>query len=315
MQISSIRGESVTALEEKLNRYKARSSNTEQEKQERAERMVRAAVNGWDGFADVSLSFLPKGSYKNNTNVRSDSDVDIAVIHGGFHYFNDSALREGDKVVRRPVTCKRYAGAEFRVELEKAMCAAYGTDCDPSGSTAIEIAENSGRVKADVVPSFQHRKYYYDAQGNVRYFEGTTTLRTNGEWVINYPEQQYANGVAKNGSSRTGKCYKQMVRILKRVENDLVAAGRIEALPSFFMECLVYCTPDSFFNHQSDTPLTDDFTAIVRHIWNKTKPDDSGKNWYEPNGIKPLFSEGQKWSMDDAHQLMLKTWQHLGLGD
>ncbi|MFC8829013.1 nucleotidyltransferase [Streptomyces sp. NPDC057137] len=302
----------MTALEEKLARYKARSSSTEQEKQERAERMVRTAVSAWSGFDDVSLGFLPKGSYKNNTNVRADSDVDIAVVHGGFHKFNDGALHDGDKVIRRPVTCKRYDNASLRTELEKAMRSAYGTDCDTSGSTAIEIAENGGRVKADVVPSFQHRRYYYDAQGKVRYFEGTTTRRTDGEWVINYPDQQYSNGVAKN--NRTGKRYKQMVRILKRVENDLVAAGQIGALPSYFMECLVYCAPDTLFNHQGSTPLTEDFSAVVRHIWNKTKPNGQAKGWYEPNGIKPLFADGQKWSMEQAHQLTLKTWQHLGLG-
>ncbi|WP_327334501.1 nucleotidyltransferase [Streptomyces anulatus] len=304
----------MTALEGKLARYKARSSDTEKAKQERAEGMVRTAVGAWTGFDGISLSFLPKGSYKNNTNVRADSDVDIAVIHKGFYYYDDSAIRQGDKVTHSPVTCKRYDGAEFRAELEKAMRSAYGTDCDTSGSTAIEIAENSGRVKADVVPSFQHRKYYYDTQRNIRYFEGTTTRRTNGEWVVNYPDQQYANGVAKNDSSRTGKRYKQMVRILKRVENDLVAAGKIEALPSYFMECLVYCAPDTLFNHQSGTPLTDDFSAVVSHIWNKTKPDGEAKGWYEPNGIKPLFADGQKWSMERAHQLALKTWQHLGLG-
>lgn len=275
--------------------------------------MARAAVTGWGGFDGVKLSFLPKGSYKNNTNVRADSDVDIAVVHEGFRYFNDSALREGDKIVRHPITCKRYAGAALRDELEKALSSAYGSDCDTSGSTAIEIAENSGRVKVDVVPSFHHRKYYYDTQGNVRYFAGTTTLRTTGEWVINYPEQQYANGVAKNNAERTGKRYKQMVRILKRVENDLVAAEQIEALPSYFMECLVYCVPDNLFNHQGATPLTDDITAVVKHIWNKTKPSGDAQNWYEPNGIKPLFSDGQKWSMEDAHQLTLKAWHHLGL--
>ncbi|ELP65150.1 nucleotidyltransferase [Streptomyces turgidiscabies] len=301
----------MTTLEDKLTRYKAPSSNTEQDKQERAERMVRKAVEGWSGFDGISIRFLPKGSYKNNTNVRADSDVDIAVIHKGFHYFNDDALRPADKIARHPITSKHYDGAEFRAELEKAMRAAYGSDCDTSGSTAIEIAENGGRVKADVVPSFEHRKYHYDTMGRIQYFEGTTTRRTNGEWVINYPEQQYANGVAKN--NRTGMRYKQMVRILKRVENDLVAVGEIEALPSYFMECLVYCTPDGHFNHGGLTPLTDDITHIIRHIWNQTKPGASAEDWHEPNDIKPLFGPGQKWSMEDAHELTLKTWQNLGL--
>ncbi|MEU8587034.1 nucleotidyltransferase [Streptomyces sp. NPDC048664] len=302
----------MTALEEKLARYKAPSSNTEQEKQERAERMVRKAVESWDGFDGIGIRFLPKGSYKNNTNVRADSDVDIAVIHKGFNYFDDEALRPADKIVRQPLTGKRYEGAAFREELEKAMRAAYGSNCDTSGSTAIEIAENGGRVKADVVPSFGHRKYYYDAMGRVQYFEGTTTRRMNGEWVINYPEQQYTNGVDKN-VNRTGRRYKQMVRILKRIENDLVAAGEIEALPSYFMECLVYCTPDGHFNHGGATPLTDDITHVIRHIWNQTKPGGSATDWREPNGIKPLFGPAQKWSMEDAHELTLKAWQNLGL--
>ncbi|MEU9530068.1 hypothetical protein AB0D58_32475 [Streptomyces sp. NPDC048210] len=76
----------------------------------------------------------------------------------------------------------------------------------------------------------------------------------------------------------------------------------------------MYCAPDAIFNHQGNTPLTDDFSAVVSHIWNKTKPDGEAKGWYEPNGIKPLFADGQKWSMEQAHQLTLKTWQHLGLG-
>ncbi|MFJ5301095.1 hypothetical protein [Streptomyces sp. NPDC088350] len=302
----------MTALEEKLARYTAPSSDTEQDKQDRAERMVCKAVESWSGFDGVGIRLLPKGSYKNNTNVRADSDVDIAVIHKGFNYFNDDELLPADKILRRPLTGKRYEGASFRAELEKAMEHAYGGDCDTSGSTAIEIAENGGRVKTDVVPSFGHRKYYYDAQGAVRYFEGTTTRRTNGEWVINYPEQQYDNGVTKN-ERRTGRRYKKMVRILKRVENDLVAAGKIDALPSYFMECLVYCVPNDRFNHDGVTPLTDDITAVIKHIWNQTKPDGSAKDWFEPNDIKPLFGPGQKWSMGDAHTLALEAWRNLGL--
>ncbi|KUO18807.1 nucleotidyltransferase domain-containing protein [Streptomyces dysideae] len=302
----------MTALEDKLTRYTAPSSDTEQDKQDRAERMVRKAVESWSGFDGIGIRLLPKGSYKNNTNVRADSDVDIAVIHKGFNYFNDDALRQEEKIVRRPLTGRRYEGAAFRSELEKAMKHAYGSDCDTSGSTAIEIAENGGRVKADVVPSFQHRKYYYDTMGEVRYFEGTTTRRTNGDWVVNYPEQQYDNGVEKNERG-TGRRYKRMVRILKRVENDLVAAGKIEALPSYFMECLVYRVPDGRFNHGGLTPLTDDIAAVITYIWNQTKPGGSAKDWNEPNGIKPLFGPGQKWSMEEAHELALKAWQNLGL--
>ncbi|MEU8826224.1 nucleotidyltransferase [Streptomyces sp. NPDC048636] len=302
----------MSALEETLDRYSKRSSDTEKEKQERAERMVRSAVNRWEGFDGIDCEVLPKGSYKNNTNVRSDSDVDIAVIHEGLFYYNDSALGEGDRVRPAPTAGKYFDGPGFRAELEEAMCDAYGGDCDTSGTTAIEIAENGGRVKADVVPSFRHRLYYYAANGVVSYHQGTRTWRTSGGWVVNYPEQQYTNGVAKN--SRTGRRYKKMVRILKRVENGLVAAGNIDPLPSYFMECLVYCVPDSRFNSQGVAPLTDDFTGVVRYIWNQTKPGGEAKEWLEPNEIKALFGDGQKWSMEDAHELSLRAWQRMGLG-
>jgi tRNA nucleotidyltransferase (CCA-adding enzyme) len=83
----------VTSLEEKLARYAKPSSNNEKEKQDRAECMVRNAVKQWANEQNVSVKYLPKGSYANNTNVRLDSDVEIAVIYKGFHYFDDSTLR------------------------------------------------------------------------------------------------------------------------------------------------------------------------------------------------------------------------------
>ena len=44
-----------------------------------AERMIKEAVRDHPGFADCSLTVYAKGSYANNTNVRADSDVDVAV--------------------------------------------------------------------------------------------------------------------------------------------------------------------------------------------------------------------------------------------
>jgi len=162
-----------------------------------------------------------------------------------------------------------------------------------------------------VVPSFDHRKYYYDSVGRVRYYEGTITYRTDNTTVINYPEQQYTNGVAKN--NRTGKRYKQLVRILKRLENDLVNARIIKELPSYFMECIVYCVPDSQFGHTGWTPLTDDLKAVLAHIYNATGTNGSATSWKEPNEIKPLFSSSQPWTMYDAHNLTSEVWNYLKL--
>lgn len=302
-----------TALERKLESYKKPASLTEQDRQDRAERMVRNAVSTWPGFKDIAITFLVKGSYANKTNVKADSDVDIAVIHKGMHYLNDDNLRAQDKIIRSPISGKHYSGIKFRMEMEKAAVNAFGTDaCDISGKMAVTVAENSARVSADIVPSFEHRTYYYDSTGAVRFYSGTVTFRKDGTSVYNYPKQQLINGIEKN--NQTGRRYKQRVRILKRLENDLVAAGKIRKLPSFFMECLVYNVPNHQLGSSSSTPLTDDLKNVLSHVWmHTTQPAGMAHTWHEPNGIKKLFHQSQPWSQDDARALTHAAWNYLGL--
>ncbi|BAP36412.1 hypothetical protein AS4_14720 [Acinetobacter guillouiae] len=62
--------------EDTLFKWTAPSSNIEQE---RVERMLRQAIDDYEPFKGCSLKIYVKDSYTNNTNVWSDSDVDIAV--------------------------------------------------------------------------------------------------------------------------------------------------------------------------------------------------------------------------------------------
>lgn len=302
----------MTALEEKLKRYRQPSSTSEKEKQERAERMVKRAVEKWaTDYSNISVKYVPKGSYTNNTNVRQDSDVDISVLRTDFHYFDTTALSPADMKVGDGVTYP-LMGIAFRNSLARSINSGFGSSCDTTGSTAIELIENSSRVSADIVPSFLYRKYYYDRLNNISYHEGQKVFKTDGTSVVNYPDQQLMNGRTKNVA--TGSRYKEMVRILKRAENDLVAERAIKPLPSYFMECLMYNVPNSNFSSTSTTPLTDILTKSIVHLWSSTKPGGVATGWYEPNEIKPLFGDGQKWSMDDAHALALNTFGLFDLG-
>ena len=65
-------------LEETLTGWTGPSSTTEQDKQDRTERMVREAVTTHTPFQGCNLAVCTKGSYPNNTNVRTDSDVGIS---------------------------------------------------------------------------------------------------------------------------------------------------------------------------------------------------------------------------------------------
>jgi hypothetical protein len=96
----------------------------------------------------------------------------------------------------------------------------------PSRSTAVKTR----RTSADAVPSYDYRRFVYRTDGSIGYHEGNKVITTSDADIINWPKQQYDNAVAKN--KRTGTRYKQLVRILKNVENDLVEANTITELPS-----------------------------------------------------------------------------------
>jgi len=53
--------------------------------------MIRAAVKDHPGFKGCGLSVYAKGSYANNTNVRTDSDVDIAVQCQDVVYWDEAS--------------------------------------------------------------------------------------------------------------------------------------------------------------------------------------------------------------------------------
>jgi hypothetical protein len=62
--------------------------------------------------------------------------------------------------------------------------------------------------------------------------------------------------VAKN--NQTGYRYKHLVRILKRLENELVDHGLVGKLPSYLLECLVFNVPPDAFGYPN---YTDDLRA------------------------------------------------------
>jgi hypothetical protein len=132
----------------------------------------------------------------------------------------------------------------------------------------------------------------------------------DGKKVVNWPELQLANGRAKN--ERTSRRYKFVVRVLKNVENDLAAQGVIEALPSYFSECLIYNVPDHIF---LDGSLDDSVRESLRAVYGQlASPGMEWKRMVEPNGVKMVFGEGQKWNMQDGLDLIVGAWRYLAYG-
>lgn len=288
------------SLEEMLAGWTNPSSDTEQDKQDRTERMIRQAIDSHEAFNNCSLNVYAKGSYANNTNVRSDSDVDIAVECTDVQYWEESEMgchppSEPYKGIWTP--------AKLRLELISAMNTKFPGQVDSSGSTAIQINSNSARVDADVVPCFSYR--YYMKFGSR---DGTKIFKTDGGSIVNYPAQQLKNGIDKN--KRTGYAYKKGARLLKRIENEMAEDGVFRELPSFFMECLAYNCPDEAYAYPTWTAC---LRAMLYHIWNNLQGDEPASDrWMEVNNCIFLFHPNQKWTRSDGRDFAKVAWNYFG---
>lgn len=288
------------SLEDKLSGWTGPSSDTEKDKQERTERMIREAINSHTPFDDCSLKVFAKGSYANNTNVRSDSDVDIAVECTEVLYWEESEKGNHPQG-------ESYEGiwtpAKLRTELIAAMTAKFPGQVDSSGSTAIQINSSSARVDADVVPCFSFR--YYMEHGTT---DGTKIFKKDGSSIVNYPIQQIENGIAKNNA--TNYAYKKGARLLKRIENEMAADGTFRELPSYFMECLAYNCPNHVF---SQSTWTECLRAMLFHIWDNLQGDEPNEGrWLEVNECFYLFHSSQKWTRADGREFAKAAWNYFG---
>lgn len=295
----------MTGLEDKLAGWTGPSSATEQDKQDRTERMIRDAIDEHEPFQTLSRTVYAKGSYANNTNVRSDSDVDIAVECGNVIYFDPH--EPGVAPASTPYTGE-WTPSKLRTELVTALRAKFGEAVDASGSTAIQVHSSTARVEADVVPCFEY--HYYFSPTSFR--EGARVFKTDGTSVENYSALQLSNGRAKN--KRTNLAFKKTVRILKRLENVMVNNDYHSAVPSFFVECLVYNCPDHIFSRSSWTAVVE---GVLSHVYNSTEgaePSDQKDRWLEVNEAKYLFHDAQKWTRKDARDFAFAGWNYLGLG-
>jgi hypothetical protein len=138
---------------------------------------------------------------------------------------------------------------------------------------------------------------------------GTSFLPDAGHRVINWPEQNYANGVAKN--ERTGRQFKAMVRILKRLRGEMDDAGyqSAKSVSSYLVECLVWNVPDAGFGHSA---LRADLRYVLAHLFNETRVEESCKEWGEVNELKYLFRPSQPWTRQAANKFLDEAWKFVG---
>lgn len=302
----------ATDWEETFRRWSRPASNTEDEKRDRTERAVREAIRNSPELSGRSVRVFAKGSYKNNTNVRLDSDVDVAVEFQEVFYWdatNDAAGMSAADLGITPYSGS-YPPEHFKHDVQRALVGRFGAAAVDRGNKAIHVRENRSSLSADVVPCFTYRRYDSIGYGyRPQYHQGIQIHPDTGARIENWPEQNYERGVAKNEA--TGRRYKRVVRILKRLENDMVEKGISAEVPSFLLESLLYNVPNRGFG---DYGYRANVASALTHLFNGTLEGGGAEEWVEVNGLKWLFRSTQPWSKTQAHTFLSRAWDYLGFG-
>ena len=176
---------------------------------------IRNALNDYDNWPKgVDFEIYLQGSYKNDTNIRGDSDVDVVAQLNSTFYNNLSEDQE--RVLG--LTTASYSWSNFRADVLEALKGYYGQSQITEGNKSIKIQANSGRLPADIVVCAQYRRYR--TVSNYDYVEGMCFWTKNdNRQVINYPKVHYDNGVSKHQNSN--KWYKPVVRLFKNSRGSI----------------------------------------------------------------------------------------------
>src|SRR5882724_6672272 len=235
--------------------------DTSQDKCEKSVRAVRKAIEASEVLREKNIVVLHQGSYRNRTNVRSDSDVDICVLCKNSLFFDiPQDSRPADYGLSIPAI---YPYQSFRTDVDSALRSYFGAGSIKLGDKAFDIHANSYRTDADVVACFPYVRY----QSNGYSPQGTAFCTTGGLRIINWPDQNYDNGVTKN--NETGRRFKDAVRILKNLRKEMEDANiaSAETIKSFTVESLVWNVPAEGFGRGT---YTADIRWILAFLFNNT---------------------------------------------
>lgn len=294
----------MATWEERFRSWAEGPGDTEHERCENVERMIRKAIVASDDLKNLDIEVFSQGSFRNVTNIPQESDVDTSVCLKSTEYFeipNETAPSDFG------ISPSTFEYAQYKGEVAKAIKNYFGSENVTVGNKAIRVHSNTYRVDADVVPNVLFREYFNPpGSGSTR--TGVKFIADNGKVIKNYPKQHTEQGVQKNAA--TSKRFKRIARILKSLQVEMLDKKAIpESLPSFFLESLAYNVPDDRFGHDK---YEDDVRAVLLYLYNNTRPDDDASKWLEVNRVKYLFHPSQPWTKAQANTFVLAAWRYTG---
>ena len=250
---------------------------------------IREALAAYNWPSDFKYQVFLQGSYKNDTNLGGDSDVDV-VVRLAHRLKPRIAALTGEplqKDASHQAAHTRWQS--FRDGALKAMRARYGSAVK-SGRKTLKIPKGKIPADADLVVTLSYKE-------GIAFY-----LSDERRWVVSQPQQHHRRGSKKERA--TNKRFKGTIRMFKAARNQLVTRRVLakEDAPSYFIECLLYNVPDGLFAPK----LAPTYTGILD--WLKTA---KLTDFQCQNGEVALFGSGrEQWTVKKA-RAFVKALQEL----
>ena len=208
-----------------------------------------------------------QGSYGNDTNIYAESDVDVIIRYDGA-FFHDIKQRPADEQTAFYAAYPdgTYPYSDFKEHVAQALRDKFGNSVKP-GAKAIKIEASGNRRNADVIVSFEYRRYFhFKSQYNESHVTGMCFTDSSGNRIANYPNQHCENLTTKHQA--TGNNLKPLIRVFKNMRSKMIEDGLIAkgSAPSYYVEGLLYNVPSEQFSGDFQ-----DITLKILQWLNETK--------------------------------------------
>jgi hypothetical protein len=260
--------------------------------------------------SEASYETYLQGSYRNYTNIRSDSDVDLVVeLNSAFRHDLSSLLPSERSAFQISYADATYRWEDFRADVLQALRRHYGYSAVKEGKKTLKVESAPGRLPADVVVALEYRRYRsFSSLLIQQYVEGMTFwVPSEARWAVNFPKVHYQNGNIKQAA--TSERFRSTVRMFKNARRYLVERGVIvrSLAPSYMVECFIYNADNTqFFDTRQSTYL-----GVIGSL---VKKDFS--TMLCQNEQLPLFgSSPEQWNVSDAIaflRALLNLWDNWG---
>lgn len=271
---------------------------------------ISSALEAAPELAGREVRIYLQGSYRNDTNIRGDSDVDIVAELRDTFYSNKEELPPDQYRLHEQQHSKAaYQLADFRRDVTTILRQAFPSHQIQEGAKSIKIPRTNANIPADVVPCCAYREYgsfFGIGVPQTKYTEGIWLFDVKrNQSVIGFPKQHFENGVAKNGV--TNNWFKPTVRVFKNIRSLLEDSKLLPegVASSNHIECLVYNVPVGNFGGSYSGTMRSSLQWLIDAELNK---------FVCVNGQRWLFGPDQ-WSQENAKRFVatvVDLWNEWG---